>query len=192
MTLFVEVLTRFCDDPRDLAQSRLAESKLRAELAQLQAGPNTRASPQSGRCCRCCPRQQSTSRAHLAGTALRASLHRIKHTWLGVSHAQKRCPPAPQLRAPSSHDLSRLMTVSPRLQAAQASALGQPHSNGGPPPHGPATARSWDAENQLAHLHTRIAGLEAKKAELEVWACSGPWGCLSRDPGLPIACAAWF
>ena len=35
-TLFVEVLTRFCDDPRDLAQCRLAESKLRAELAQLQ------------------------------------------------------------------------------------------------------------------------------------------------------------
>ena len=112
-TLFVEVLTRFCEDPRDLAQVRLAEAKLQAEVAQ--------------------------------------------------------------------------------LQAAQAGLQGQPHSNGGSPPAGAPLGRSEDAEREHARQQTRIAALEAKKAELEVlpvhltwglewtstgWRGSGLWWCM--------------
>ena len=35
--LFVEVLTKFCEDPRDLAQCRLSEKRLQAELQRLQS-----------------------------------------------------------------------------------------------------------------------------------------------------------
>ena len=143
----MEVLTRFCEDPRDLAQTRLSEARLQAEVQRLQAAHSqvSSAACPAGRCTLCTRRCRSGTQQQAPSGAL------LCFDWL-TSRGYLCLQPMP------------CCVLNYHKGAVQA-----PTSNGGSPhldDSKPGTRHAL--EEQVAHLQTQVKALEQKKLELEV------------------------